>query len=71
MGPIRATLLVTLLIALGVWSCYFLPGWVGLLAGAVLLLCALIATLAVLFGRGERGRATRLWKEFCDFLYGL
>lgn len=71
MGPIRHALLVIIMIALGVWSCYFLPGWVGLLAGAALLLCALIATVAALFGRGGRGRATRLWKEFCDFLYGL
>ncbi len=71
MGPIRTALLVTMLIALGVWSCLYLPGWIGLLAGGALLLGALMATLAALFGRGVGGRATRLWKEFCDFLYGL
>ena len=71
MGPMRTFVLAATAVLLGMWLYYFLPGWVGVLAAAVLLLFALIATVAALFGRGERGRATRLWKEFCDFLYGL
>ena len=71
MGPFRTALLVVIVTALCVWSCFYLPGWIGLLVGGALLVCALIATLAALFGRGVGGRATRLWKEFCDFLYGL
>lgn len=67
----RTTLLVVMLIALVVWSCYFLPGWVGLLAAGVLLACALIATLTTLFGRGKNGTATRRWKDFWDFLSGF
>ena len=71
MGPMRTFVLAATAVLLGMWLYYFLPGWVGMLAGAVLLLFALIATVAVLFGRGARGRVPRLWKEFCDFLYGL
>lgn len=71
MGPIRSVLLVVIVTALGVWSCYALPGWTGLLVGGVVLACALAATVAALLGRGARERATRLWREFCDSLYGL
>ncbi len=53
------------------WIHLYLPGWVGLVAGAVLLACAVLASGVALFGKGVKGRATRLWKEFWDFLYGL
>ncbi len=71
MGPIRTALVVVIVTALGVLSCYALPGWIGVSAGGVLLACALAATLAALLGRGTGERATRLWKEFCNSLYGL
>ncbi len=49
----------------------YLPGWIGLVVGAALLACAVIASVVALFGKGVKGRATKLWKEFWDFLYGL
>lgn len=57
--------------ALGVWIFFYLPGWVGIVAGGVLLLSALIATVFAIFGRGVKDRASKLWREFFDFLYGL
>lgn len=71
MSRIHAFLLCIILTAFGFWIYYYLPGWVGLVAGAVLLLCALVATVLAIFGKGIKGRATKLWKELFDFLYGL
>lgn len=64
-------LMVLSTVALGVWMFYFLPGWVGILAGCVFLLLTVLGTVFLAFGVGARNTVARLWKEFFDFLYGL
>lgn len=71
MSRVHVFVLCICVTALGMWIHLYLPGWVGLVAGAVLLACAVLASGVALFGKGVKGRATRLWKEFWDFLYGL
>ncbi|WP_282296870.1 hypothetical protein [Stenotrophomonas sp. PS02289] len=71
MSRVHAFILCIGAAALGMWMYSYLPGWIGLVVGAALLACAVIASVVALFGKGVKGRATKLWKEFWDFLYGL
>ena len=63
--------LVLLVISLAVWSSFYLPGWIGISIGAVVLAFALVSTLLLAIGVGGRRRVGRMWREFVDFLYGL
>jgi hypothetical protein len=64
-------LLVPSTLALAGWMFYFLPGWVGILVGAGLLVGAVTASVLLLLGATPGRRVGRLWKEFLDALYGL
>lgn len=56
---------------LGMWMFYFFPGWLGLLAGCVLLAVALITTVLGALGPRKRHKVAQTWREFFNFLYGL
>ncbi|WP_313347359.1 hypothetical protein [Stenotrophomonas sp.] len=71
MNRIFGVLFVSVVVALGVWMLFFLPGWVGVVICGGLLLCATAVTVLAILGAVGRRKVARLWKEFFDSLYGV